>query len=243
MSSGEERNSRSVRQPVSCEPCRKRKIRCSRTRPPCDTCRKRRCPESCTYAAYREIAAPQDIPFDMNVELLNRITNLENHLRQHTYSAVVNNGCSGPMLSPPIEELESTSSDLSPNSFLNVSNISPSPASSTLQRVGSLTTSSSGNVRYETRASQWTAVLANTHIALAAPSLDEDFDDSEDSKSGFPFTSLSVPTLEELLTLLPPIQQCDYLKNVYFNVFSPVCLQLPGWWVVMLKIPAFPHSS
>lgn len=226
MSSEEDRSVRNVRQPVSCEPCRKRKIRCSRTRPPCDTCRKRRCPESCMYAAFKDAAIPQSIAPDANEDLLSRIANLENLVRQQTSSTVANDAGAGPMLSPPIEDPESSLSGLSPNSFLNVSNMPPSPASPTIQRVGALTTLPSGNVRYETRASQWSAVLENTQIALAAPSLEDDLDEADERQSGFPFTSLPVPSIEELLALLPPTQQCDYLKDTYFNVFSPVCLQL-----------------
>lgn len=60
-------------------------------------------------------------------------------------------------------------------------------------------------------------MLANTGIT--APLLDDRKDDHE---SGFPFSSSAAPSFDDLLVLLPPMQQCDILKRQYFEVFSPV---------------------
>lgn len=211
-----------VRQPVSCEPCRKRKIRCSRTRPPCDTCQRRRCVDSCIYPNPQDAApAPQTASSDVNGMLLTRISNLENVLRQHTQVIGERDLMGGSMLSPPTEEA-SQSYGLSPDSFTGVAQMSYTPASLSPQHVGSLITSTSGNTRYEPRMSQWTAVLANTGMDLAAPSLEEAPDSPREVECGFPFTLGPVPSTEELIALLPPIQHCDYLKNTYFKVFSPV---------------------
>jgi hypothetical protein len=146
-----------IRQPVSCEPCRKRKIRCSRTRPPCDTCRRRRCMESCYYpgAGGQDTGAFQSAPPDINATLEARISNLENMLRQHNQVPVENDGVLGnSRWSPPIEAHQPYG--LSPDSLADMSQISYSPAPTPLplQHIGSLVTSSSGNVRYEPQASQ-----------------------------------------------------------------------------------------
>jgi hypothetical protein len=219
----------SVRQPVSCEPCRHRKIKCSRTRPTCDTCRRRGVADRCVYKATRD-GDNSNSATSPNEELLNRISNLEQLLRKHTGAEIPNRDGDFSMIpSPPIEMGQT--SQLSPDSFFSenshqtYSSDYQSPLSG-----GVLTSTSSGNIRYEPRSSQWTSVLANTNLSIENPSLD----DQEDSTItfGFPFTDSTAPSTEELLSLLPPMQQCDYLKNQYFTVFSPV----RGHWSVSSRI-------
>jgi hypothetical protein len=213
---------------VSCEPCRKRKIKCSRTRAPCNTCRRRQCSESCVYLGTKDIPEP-------NRELLARIDSLEEMLRKHTgasqsqkQSASYNNdgidsALLPAMLSPPID-ISSQSYVLSPES-LNYDLVhrqsypSFSPRSPAVQPVGELRSSAAGDVQYEPRSAQWTAVLANTGIT--APMFD-DGREAEDSCPGFPFPAGQLPSRDELLAMLPPMRHCDYLKTTYFDVFSSV---------------------
>jgi hypothetical protein len=158
-----------------------------------------------------------------NDELLSRISNLEQLLRKHTGAKVPGRAGEYSMASvipsPPVEIGQI--SQLSPESFIS-ENSHQTYASDyqTPLSGGVLTSTSSGNVRYEPRSSQWTSVLANTNLSIETPSLES----QEDSNitSGFPFTHNSAPLTDELLSLLPPTQQCDYLKNQYFAVFSPV---------------------
>ena len=216
----------SVRQPVSCEPCRRRKIKCSRTRPPCDTCRRRGCAEDCVYKGSRSLMTP-NAAVGPNTELLTRISNLENLLWKHTGAQISNpvgNGqTTSPMMSPPVEANQPFQPSSVSSSFESESpsQISYSSEPVSARGKGVLRTSPNGNVRYDAQSSQWTSVLANTALSNLAPSLD----DQEDSgyAFGFPFTSSAVSSVDDLLALLPPIQQCDYLKNTYFSVFSPVC--------------------
>jgi hypothetical protein len=216
----------SVRQPVSCEPCRKRKIKCSRTKPPCETCRRRGCMESCVYKKARGEPQPSHAPAH-NEELLNRISNLESLLRKHTGAHIPDslNGFTSPMLSPPMEINQTVQTSPIPGSFHSespsqLSYSSEHAQASRAHRLGILTTSPTGNVRYEAQSSQWTSVLANTGLSLRTPTLD----DPEDSGTnlGMPFMSSPPPSMDELLALLPPTQQCSYLKDTYFVVFSPV---------------------
>ena len=216
-----------VRQPVSCEPCRRRKIKCSRTRPPCDTCLRRGCTDNCIYLGNREDSASAVLT-DPNQELLNRISNLESLLRKHTGEQIPHTSpeIAAPMLSPPSESIQPfgfSPLTSTPESYIRHSQTSEglSPHS-----FGVLRTSSGGNVSYEPRSSQWTSVLANTSLSTTEPSLGNPEDSTD--MIGFPLATSATSTLEELLSLLPPIQQCDYLKNTYFSVFSPVCvLQVP----------------
>ncbi len=128
-----------------------------------------------------------------------------------------------PMLSPPIEPIHVFG--LSPEStFDSEPSFSVSPDATSEQRLGSLTTSKGGDVCFEPRSSQWTAVLANTGITLTAPMFQDVIDEEREDESGFPFMTEKIISMEELIAMLPPIKQTEYLKGVYFTVFSPVSL-------------------
>lgn len=204
----------SVRQPISCEPCRRRKIKCSRTPPPCETCRRRGYTDSCVYKGSREEFS-QSSSSGSHGDLLNRIRNLESLLINQA-SASRDERTPNSLISPPLEI-----SQLSPESLISES-LSPqnfSTESQSSHSAGLLTISSGGNTQYEPRSSQWNSVLANTKFSVSQPILD----DQDDSTTfGFPFTTGPVPSHDELLSHLPPGQQCDYLKDKYFEVFSPV---------------------
>lgn len=205
----------SVRQPVSCEPCRRRKIKCSRTRPPCDTCQRRGLAENCVYLGSRESPASSN----SNDELLRRINNLEALLRKQTSAGHENNSPTS-LLSPPLDETE-RGLHQSPQSLASEDLITQvsSPANQPTRSTGTLVTSLDGNIRYEPSLSGWNSVLANTTLSATQRLLTSE-DDVVDR--GFPFTSEPVPSYDDLLSLLPPVQQCNYLKDKYFAVFSPV---------------------
>ncbi|CZR54060.1 related to transcriptional activator Mut3p [Phialocephala subalpina] len=216
---------RSVRQPISCEPCRRRKIKCSRTRAPCDTCRRRECEERCFYkgSTLRDGASHTNSP--SNIELLNRISNLEKLLSQQAGAQIPSaSGSMSPISSDPMETRQNfygQTSQLSPESFASepsshhlFSSARPSP-----RGVGVLNSGPNGT-QYEPRSSQWTSVLANTSLSMATPSMADQEDPA--ASFGFPFTASPVASMEELLSILPPTQQCDILKNRYFAVFSPL---------------------
>ena len=80
--------SQSKRLPVSCEPCRKRKIRCTRNRPPCDTCLRRGLgPADCIYLGQPRHTLGHlnngDVSNIAQEELFQRIRNLEDLLEKH----------------------------------------------------------------------------------------------------------------------------------------------------------------
>jgi hypothetical protein len=136
-----------VRQPISCEPCRHRKIKCSRTRPSCETCRRRGCVDRCVYKGSRDNEpSTSGGTSNGNDELLSRISNLEKLLQKHTGTDIPNeDGVASSMLSPPTEFGEN--SHLSPESL--VSDSSSHPCSSNFpstHRVGVLTSTINGNV-------------------------------------------------------------------------------------------------
>jgi hypothetical protein len=209
-----------VRQPISCEPCRHRKIKCSRTRP-CETCRRRGCVDRCVYKGSRDSEPSMSGgTSNGNDELLSRISNLEKLLRKYTGTDIPNgDGVASSMLPPPTEFGQN--SHLSPQSVVSESSSHPYSSNHlSSQRVGVLTSTINGNVRYEPKPSQWTSVLANTNLSLNTPLMEDS--DETGSTFGFPFTTSAVSSIDTLLALLPPMQQCDYLKDQYFTVFSPV---------------------
>ncbi|KAK0119361.1 hypothetical protein ONS95_010813 [Cadophora gregata] len=210
-----------IRQPISCEPCRHRKIKCSRTKPICETCRRRGCSHKCVYKGSRD---EEETSFESpsNAELLKRISNLEQLLRQHTNASAPN----APSEIQFVNRIQSPPDagqifQLSPESLVSEPSTQPSVTSTqSSARFGVLTSTPEGDVRYEPRTSQWTSVLANTALSIATPSLDDGEQDVV--PFGFPFSSTPFTSLDEILLLLPPMQQCDYLKDQYFTVFSPL---------------------
>jgi hypothetical protein len=155
---------------------------------------------------------------------LERISNLENLLRKHTGAEIETRRegegqLASPILSPPLKTRQSF--QLSPESIFSEGSSQQTYSEPNLSnRVGVLSTSLNGNVRYEPKSSQWTSVLANTHLSIGTPALEE----QEEYNVGFefPLSTSASPCRDELLSILPPMQQCDYLKRKYFTVFSPV---------------------
>ncbi|KAG4437053.1 hypothetical protein IFR05_007467 [Cadophora sp. M221] len=171
----------------------------------------------CVYKGSRETDAPRP-QSSSNEELLNRVNNLEQLLKNHTdvsNNKQINNSIPSPLESVQSSQLSPESLVSEPSSQSAAFSDQPTPA-----KYGVLTSTAEGDVRYEPRTSQWTSVLANTSLSIATPSLD-DPDDSGMS-FGFPFKASSVSSIDEILSILPPMQQCDYLKNQYFSVFSPL---------------------
>ena len=217
-------SSTNVRQPVSCEPCRNRKIKCSRTRPVCDTCRRRGCAHRCVYKGYRD-EDEDHLYSPSNDELLKRINNLERLLRQQTSGSASNFGTiSEGQLNNATRSSPDAGQEFHPSPESLVSESSPrsviTPAQPSSARYGILTLTSDGNVRYEPRTSQWSSVLANTTLSVATPEFHDQ--DGTAMSCGFPFSASPISSLDEILQILPPMQQCNYLKDQYFRVFSPV---------------------
>jgi len=100
-------------------------------------------------------------------------------------------------------------------------NLPPSPDSLTClpYNTGTLDVSENGYVRYEPRSSQWTSVL--TGLSIQA-SLQGKAGNLQEGIESFPFTNSPIVGRRELLDILPPMPYCDRLKDIYFNVLSPV---------------------
>jgi hypothetical protein len=214
------------RLPISCEPCRARKIRCSRTRGPpgaCESCLRRGLsPSRCIYLRQtnRQSQSQDDRPSSTggnNEELLSRIRLLEELVSTHMQTS----SSSGPnaLPTPVTPSTDPPQSHLNPSEWPVVQEASPlvfppDPP----QMVGTLNISKSGHVRYEPRTAQWNSVLEGSQIATEARTFYEHPGSSDD----FPFDLNPTARLDDFLMMLPPISQCDELKSVFFRVFSTV---------------------
>lgn len=209
------------RMPLSCEPCRERKIRCPRTSStssggPCATCVRRGVPaDECVFLrdVYSRqasgprtsgpVAVAEENREATNSELLERIRKLE--------SLVVGQANSG-----TLQSLGEAPAASSPPLRGSGGRHAGTPALSGACR-GSLVKSASGHERYEPLSSKWSSVLANspTEIGLSVDAL------KPDSGSEFAFT-MGTFQLDEILAILPAMSHCDKLKDVFMSVFAPV---------------------
>ena len=155
-------------------------------------------------------------PADPNVqkELLARIRNLEGLLQKQVHSqAGTPTGATSPLGAP------SAAGSFSESELGASLEAWGSPL---LGNVGTLHTSPSGHVRYVPLASQWESVVAKSPAAECLRSSEADIADADDLQ--IPLARNGSISRAELLAILPPGRYCDTLKEVYFRVFSPVCL-------------------
>lgn len=186
------------RQPQSCENCRKRKVKCEskdQMKVPCSTCVRRGYAQSCYYKKVADAA--QNASVSTENELLHRVRNLEDLLKKQIAQ-------SSQSPSGSTQGRESSRSD-GTSPFVPTR---PKP-----RQVGSIITSPNGYQYFSPRASTWDTNLAHELVnAVTAPAC----------ATNFPFTPDSISSRSTLLEILPPLRQCDELKSVFFEVFSPV---------------------
>ncbi|KAG8361628.1 hypothetical protein FVEN_g670 [Fusarium venenatum] len=224
----------SRRMPLSCEPCRQRKIKCPRNinrgRIACDTCVRRGIPVTeCIYL--RDQWSRRNVPMPRhgdNSALVARIDRLEELLRQSLSSANSEPGTLSAELElepEPLPEMEPTTELLSPESTLHQS----AATSSSVQSDASLTQTyrgvppvgviiryASGHERFEPASLQWSSVIQNNPVVGGVKT-----DMDENRPGSMPFSLINTD-ITELLELLPPASHCEQLKDIYFNTFAPL---------------------
>jgi hypothetical protein len=197
------------RQPISCENCRNRKIKCTGGRAPCESCVRRGFGGSCYFVRsggpLRDSALYDD--------LVDRIVSLESLLRQHINTDV---GCSkdtNPLTPPGISSDASSSPNISTSASIDDS----LPAISSFPLTGSLLKSPGGYVRFMPHTESFNSEDMVAFMHVDSPS-------SPASTTGFPFSLESAISQQALLELLPSNRQCDELMQRFFTVFSPVSI-------------------
>jgi hypothetical protein len=194
------------RQPLSCENCRKRKIKCQSGQVPCATCVKRGYAQTCYYK--RNADVPQH-SHPNESELLQRVRNLEDLLKQQIQIAQSSQS--------PTElrggAIPTRSNENSPRFG------SETPSVTTRARqTGTIVTSPAGYQHFVPRSSTLDTSLVH-ELAESVP--------SPLVSSNFPFSSGTTSSRNALLDILPPLRQCDELKGAFFEVFSPVSCENP----------------
>ena len=85
--------------------------------------------------------------------------------------------------------------------------------------IGTLRVSKTGHVRYHPGASQWSSVFDESPLAEYV----KDFKDSSaDDLSRFPYCSSTKADKQRLIATLPPLRQCNELRDVFLKVFPLV---------------------
>ena len=192
------------RQPLSCENCRKRKIKCPSGPAPCLTCVRRGHSDTCYYK--RNANNTQQASANEN-ELLYRIRNLEDLLKQQIAQS---------SQSPPEPRLGSTPTR-SDDASSSEGSVKTALRTKALQ-TGTIFRSAAGYEHFVPRASTLGVNLVHELVeSVPSPS----------SASNFPFSSDPISVRSTLLDMLPPLRQCDELERVYFEVFSPVSCKSP----------------
>lgn len=217
---------RERRLPISCEPCRIRKIRCTRDSTPCATCQRRGIPVSkCVYAKRHastssdSVLPVQSLPISPlsdadsppNEDLATRVSRLEGVLRAQTtfHQQLSTPSSSHTDLNPWQRSTEVGSSSIK-------FNLSATSEELTRPR-GTLHTSNSGHVKFIPSSSRWSTGLGSSGLDTNGASVDC-------SDGPFPVGQSDTNRLIMLLAELPPTRLCARLKDVYFQSFAPVSI-------------------
>jgi hypothetical protein len=201
-------NSRQKRMPINCEPCRIRKIRCSRDGIPCGTCKRRGVPSANCVFAQRPSRdslhssseptmpispvsvsrSPRRLPDEDLVARITRIERMLANQQQQTQDLTIDFSLSGDAISPNSATTEGV------------------PGGQ-----GALQISASGHVRF----------------VPCWPTTEPDDDSSPDhfeslvSPFGTYYMTNGLGT-SDMLAMLPPSNLCARLKDIYFASFSPL---------------------
>lgn len=224
------------RLPVSCEPCRVRKIRCSRDTPPCGTCVRRRVPpEQCVYSTRRQPipskkqpqqSQPQPQPLENssaspdtpvqpryhgpagepNPDLVARIEKLEQLL--HAKDQPQEKAPRPPSVPQLDPELERRRESEPATAF-----------------AGTLISSTSGHVRFLPINSAWRIV---DRASQEGPFPSQESAAADTPSGPYPFGEHDAENRPNILAKLPPTEYCDQLTDVYFQSFAPVSFSTPN---------------
>ncbi|KAL4866627.1 hypothetical protein BDV12DRAFT_210355 [Aspergillus spectabilis] len=192
----------SKRLPLSCENCRRRKIRCisSGYLAPCDTCLRRGYASTCRFR--RQDTQDRGLQ-DQSERLVGNVSTLEDLLRQNiAVTSALLGRQHGSLPSP----------DSSPAvSMPMIEEHIPSEPASRRRQSGHLVESPSNHVRF----------IPSNDLG-DSDLIDAMHESTPGCSTGFPFFEQSVTVSDELLDMLPPLPQLEELKSAYFRVFSPL---------------------
>ena len=205
------------RLPISCEPCRTRKIRCPRDAPPCGTCLRRGIPQAeCRYTQRATTPASFTSPLNATTpsrpgplpspdasddhDLAERVQRLEQLVQTRRASepaAVTTNPAPRPLLIPASSPW---------------SRSHPTQALRETDFTGVLRTADSGHVRFVPSSLDWEAKLKLPEHTFGQTDISTPSSRSFDTGNHFRFN--------EFLAALPPRSHCTELVRIYFTSFA-----------------------
>jgi hypothetical protein len=212
---------RNRRLPISCEPCRVRKIRCPRDATPCGSCRRRGVSAAaCQYAKRTPVMRPRsppqstvqelpspltdtrslDMPSSENADLASRVRKLEQLLLL--------------TVSPSTNLAADAGNNGAGGSWTNLSNnmSSEAVASPRDRLLGTLRTTEAGHLRYFPQALSWTSDLDDLDNECQGSAMA--------SQPSRPLGNRRSLSMQDLLVALPPRKACQELVDVYFQSFA-----------------------
>jgi hypothetical protein len=195
---------RQKRLPISCDPCRIRKIRCSQPRgpPPCPTCVRRGLQSRCRYAYRHQTTSPALAPQDVPLSPVSEQTALDTE-----------RPLSNPSLVARVANLEAL---VQAQAKVTATATQAHHANLSSTRVrGALMTSELGHVRFAP-----SVISSSRFQAIPDPQLATCR--SIDLSAGPWPLGKSQTTASHLLVDLPSRQHCKRLKDVYFESFASV---------------------
>ncbi|CAI6091691.1 unnamed protein product [Clonostachys chloroleuca] len=224
MDSGSRKVEKRNRPPVSCEPCRTRKLKCNRELP-CDSCVKRNKSSLCHYASNANRTRPA--PSGPQRELKERL---------HTLEAMVSSFLSGDAVIQTDRGRVNDSTRRAPSASGALQNVTPSESNSSPGPAGGeanaltpetphMHETGDGQVHYIDR-NHWLSILEDIKEVrehLSGSSHPSPYDggsqehDRIEPDASFLFGANPNVDISDILTSLPPQPVCDRLLSFYFS--------------------------
>lgn len=217
------------RQPVSCQSCRTRKLKCDR-KCPCETCIKRGDADSCSFGSAKSATSKSGT--SQNARAHDRIRHLEDLVMQmmNQNTPPGSEGNSAPSMSngPP------------PTSAY------PSPLDPVLTAKGDGHLQVQGNESRYVGSTHWSTILDNIQELKNMIATDDSNEPSEVSDPDTLFGASRPPSLAKVLQTLPPKVQVDRLLATYFNAkYASIPIlhvyqfqrQYEAFWAAPLETP------
>lgn len=202
------RNSRQKRMPINCEPCRIRKIRCSRDGVPCGTCKRRGVlAASCVFAS-QPLRDPPRPDLEANMPL-SPISTSRSPRRVPDEDLIARIARIERLLANQQRQVHDSTAEPS----LHGDGRSPDPATTGVPSGGhgALQVSASGHVRF---VPSW---------PTSEPDDETCPDNFQNLVSPFGMQYMTYGLgLPDMLAMLPPSTLCARLKDIYFESFSPL---------------------
>jgi hypothetical protein len=217
------------RQPVSCQSCRTRKLKCDR-KCPCETCIKRGDADACSFGSARSTTGSKN-GLSQNAKAHDRIRHLEDLVMQ--------------MMEQTPPRSDGNSASMSSNGPPSISPY-PSPLDPVLTARTDGHMQVQGNESRYTGSTHWTTILDSIQELKNVIATEDSDQPTEASDPDTLFGASRPPSLAKVLQTLPPKVEVDRLLSIYFNAkyaIIPILhvyqfqRQYEAFWINPLETP------